>query len=366
MLMSGTKSTSPSFNQRRHAAEGGRQTLAVVVPPDHWVWRMMGVDQGGIIRVGYGEEQECEIQLGVEFNEELAFDHPTDGEYRLRVRGRNLIEVYRPDGAREILTYEFRTNTCRVVRQFRDVVRVHVGERSVSLTSDGGVWDGGQRRDAKDNWTASFGSTTVICSSCVVSWCCGDELLYFDRQLGRWFQSVCEATAWAFGEILNGENSLSVSLFGGLVTVYANGCFTLADTYSYAPQSHIDQALLGDGGECALYVARSAGSDDIYLYEQNASDPTGVLRYVPDYFIGKDGESQYPAWLYAASDMAVPPGQAGTSFFGTLFAILLLLLLLMSLVLVPAAVAAAVVVSLLAVSSMVGGLIRNIRDALGV
>jgi len=192
------------------------------------------------------------------------------------------------------------------------------------------------------------------------------EEFAYDERRKRWFEKYNPRGEWSFGEILNGESSTSVELLG-LVTLYANGSVELWHSHSYAPGAEIDQALVDDEGNCSLYVRRDFGSSDVYFYENDSESPTGIARYAPEHFVGKDkAGTLYPAWLYAASSSSLPAGLAPTSWLGTFIAIVFLLLASAGFVLTSASFMLMSIFCAVAVWSLLRPFVYELRSFIGV
>ena len=91
-------------------------------------------------------------------------------------------------------------------------------------------------------------------------------------------------------EILNAETSVSEEVQGAII-VESSGSLTAWGTHSRKRFREVDEMLVDDEGNCQLWIHRDAGSDVLYLHEDGSEAPTGVLQYVPDHFLGKDGET---------------------------------------------------------------------------
>ncbi|QEG35843.1 hypothetical protein [Bythopirellula goksoeyrii] len=318
----------PSFAQWWHVCEGEIASLWLPIPLHHPLLKNIRPESGGLLHVQDADGRPIEVQLGSDMGIELVIrisSSPTDLG-NLVVHGKFRFEIKRDNGSRESFRYFPETNDFRCHRLARGICQASIGGSRITFTAKGEAIARG--RSESQSLAADGEGMTVLedhsqlCSDgrghVVHIAGTGEVQEYFhDRNRGVWLALWIPTPCWNWSELMSAETTISAELLG-LVVVYASGAVQLWGTYTFDRWTEIHEALVGEDGRCQLLVTREQGSDYLYLFEDGSDQPTGVARFCPNYFLGKDGETYYAGWLYAASRNSIPSGVAGINPLGTL------------------------------------------------
>lgn len=329
----------PTLTQHYHALKGAVRSLWWPIPKHHPLHKSLELNANGQVQaIGVGGE-DIALQLGKDLGIDIQIivDASSMRTGRFISHGLDGFEIVGDGTYGEHFRYAAREEVYLCHRLGRDLVKANLGGLIVKFLANGDLTFPGEinkRHSVFSEWSESLpdgskllsdGEGVLLCISML-----GSREFGYDKIEKRWQELYIAQPYWAFGEILNAETTVSSDVLG-LITVFASGVVQLWDTFTFDRFAEINEVLASEDGTCELRVVRTLNSDTTYLYEGDAKGPTGVLQFMPDYFVGKDlEETLYAAWLYAASK-SLPTGHGGTSPLGTLFLLFVLILLALTL-----------------------------------
>ena len=310
-----------TFMQLYHAMKGAVASEWLPVSAHHPLLNSVSLLPGGTVQAVTTEDEEIEVRLGKDFGAEFSIkvDASLGNTAYFIQRGKYHFDIEYTSGCTEHFRNDPLEDQFQNHRLLKDLCKTKLYADTLKFSADGHVIIGAESRPVFQAWSYKLtGGTTLVCDGTghLLHHSTGRKFCY-RQNLKRWAETFIAGNSWRFHPIASAETSVSSEVLG-LVTLFTDSAgVQLWNTHSMDRFEEIDEALV-ENGDCQLLVRRAAGSDLLYLFEDGADKPTGACLFAPNHLLGRDQETYYNAWLFAASNNSIPLGTPGTSPLGTL------------------------------------------------